>query len=483
MAMNSCRRSLFMSHRNAWEAIRFPLVKALIIFLGLVFCFGIAENVPGQIVDEEAAYQHYRAGKKLSSEQAEAYRQVIKKYKPQIEAAGKAIAPHLLRVDGPQNITVKKGYDHLVEKLNALSGQLREELAVIDAWPNGKKPKQHESDKPKSEVPERTKADDIADKIENAASCCPNCPYDDDKILEKLKLTATQKENVERLRKQRQKSLAAGVKAASKKKNTAHTRRALYGVLRFIAALHHYRIRYSFTPVQIDIFDRESTDWQPPTFEDLTQGEKPENILIGNEDEVNRDLEKRLTRTNFYKYQEFKSMLAIDDELEMKLTGFDSESQGVFKAATERLEELKEGNASRGETDFVIKDCDKQFAKIQKGIRMSIARGQRESFYALSLLLFDALEFPAQNMASFDSFDLAEQDVKKVKDALMLFLDENMKAVVDPSDVSVSRQETMQKELENKVKAVLPAKVRVAWDDAGKTYPKILDAVKKYKSQ
>ncbi len=353
---------------------------------------------------------------------------------------------------------------------NRIVEKFRAEIRAILAWPNGKDPNA------------KTEAEKAAENIENTPKI-PENPYDDDKRLEKLNLTPEQKAKIEKLRKERQKAMAAIVKAAAKKKNTVKNRRTFVASLRFFFALYNYRMRYTFTPRQIDIFNEppgggpsggpgiEPPPIVLPPINNLTGGTKPDDLLKGGEEESGTEAKKRLTRTNFYDFPEFQSFLGLDDTQMTELAGYDAVSRAAIQAAQD------------ADVYFAFQDCDKELGKIQNSIRRLIPREQRESFNALSLLLFDAMEFPSQNIASFSHGEgWTGADEIKVQEVLMPFFYANKELVLDPAEVPVSELVTLQQTLEKNVRSALPAGPRAAWKDAKTSNPVIYEAVKKYKN-
>lgn len=337
-----------------------------------------------------------------------------------------------------------------------------------------------------------------ANRIKNAKEAYKGCPYDRLDQIKGLKLMPEQKEKIDKIREQRQVVLATVVLKSSTKKSTVKTRRTLYGSLRFFVSFYNYRIRRTLTPDQIVVFDADPIgaladddtaisvdpieallpDDNYPTLDDILQGAKPEDILNGTEDEIDDNTaKKRLTRTNWYDYTEFRSMLNLDDDQMMMLAGLDAEARANLETTVEALENLNDSEAGKR----LLNDCDKQFESIQKRIRRTITRSQKESFNALSLLLFDALEFPSQNMASFNTHELSLDDMHKIRHALEEFFNKNLESILGPDDIFTEKHDKLQVELESTIEPLLPIEIRDDWNKARSTYGSIYDAIKKHK--
>ncbi|MGL4942249.1 MAG: hypothetical protein ACRC46_03540, partial [Thermoguttaceae bacterium] len=312
----------------------------------------------------------------------------------------------------------------------------RAKIDAIYAWPNGKNPNSQPTarpepskpqEPPKPQPPQKTdaekKAEDNAKKIENA-DCKGCCPYDNLDKIKDLKLTPEQQQKIDALRKQRQQKMAQSVKMAKTKRYSTTSRRSLYRILRFFFSLYNYRIRYTMTPTQIGVFDREKEPVQVDRLEDLLAGLKEQEVFSDDQNApemVETGDKKRLTRTNFAEYDEFRKMLVLDDEQLHELAALDSDTRGNFEAAVEAI------SKDKSREQAILEDADKEFASIQAKIRKLIPRGQKEDFNTLMLLLFDALEFPSQNMASFAAFEMSEDEVKKLDGILQPFLKSNTK--------------------------------------------------------
>ncbi|MGL4943456.1 MAG: hypothetical protein ACRC46_09730, partial [Thermoguttaceae bacterium] len=306
------------------------------------------------------------------------------------------------------------------------------DVAAIKAWPNGKNPNAKPEPKPepsKPQPPQKTdaekKAEENAKKIENA-DCKNCCPYDNLDKIKDLNLTPEQQQKIDALRKLRQMKMAQSVKMAKTKRYSTTSRRSLYRILRYFFSLYNYRIRYTMTPNQIAIFDVFNDDvvMNVDRLEDLLAGMSEQEVFSDDKNApemVETGDKKRLTRTNFAEYDEFRKMLVLDDEQLHELAALDSDARGNFEAAVEAI------SKDKSREQAILEDADKEFASIQAKIRKLIPRGQKEDFNTLMLLLFDALEFPSQNMASFAAFEMSEDEVKKLDGILQPFLKSNTK--------------------------------------------------------
>lgn len=387
-----------------------------------------------------------------------------------------------------------RGSISIVDMGPIMNDLFRESRAIM-AWPGGKKPGMEKKNddtrrpentrqRPNDPSPEAAKAaEKNAEKIEKAKEAYPGCPYDNLDKIKDLNLTPAQKQKVDTLRTQRQRIMAKSVKTAKSKRYGTASRRSLYRVLRYFVSLYNHRIYLTFTPRQVDVFKRHLRDGDGPmevdSLEDLLNG-IPERDVFGDDgqpDWQETGDRKRLTRTNFGDYDEFRTLLNLDDDQLHELAALDGEARGVCDAAVEAI--LADRNAAAR----ALRETDDAFEAIRIKTRKLIPRGQREHFDALMLLLLDALEFPAQNRASFALFELQDSDAERLDAVLTTFARGHVKQISDPAEVSLVTQRLLQGELETKAREVLSRKDQTTWNDTKATYRIFYDAVKKYKEQ
>ena len=191
------------------------------------------------------------------------------------------------------------------------------------------------------------------------------------------------------------------------------------------------------------------------------------------------ELEVRLSRSNFHHYDEFSRFLNLTDHQLFTLDALGAIFDAALDAALEEYRDLS--NPSRTEILRVFTNYAERTGNVAERIGDQMTRAQMARFDTLSILLVDALEFPASNMASFEGVELTSTQRIAVQGALNDFALNEIDKLVRPNRVSVSQQQTAQRTLETNIRSALSGRALEEWNRAFNENRTLHESVRKHK--
>ncbi|MDR1270139.1 MAG: hypothetical protein LBK82_11500 [Planctomycetaceae bacterium] len=474
----------------------------------ILCCFGILEStmcfaqlsVKGYARDE--TLKAARAAN-FSAEQIKAVNAILDRYEKEgieIEKEVNRVLPNLpYTSDGKSGIRSIDRIEFRRKKLAVIDRAFESDYKRIANWKDGKNPdnkqepqQQSQQKQPQTQQPSESSA---AKKIANADEAFPNNPHDKLDKIPGMNLSANQKTQINKLRKQRQEQMSKTVTSIKiqKIRKSKISVRKIFGILKFIAYLFNYRIERYLTPQQITVLrNYQRVPMEVDRLEDLLGGASSDEIFPSpnesgtkewNDGQSAEETGERLTRTNWQSFEEFKTLLNLNDDQLFALEGLDAEAKAANTDATEAI------NEKINITDVDIRNiCNlhaERFALVNDRIRSKMQRNQIEKFNVLQLLLLDVLEFPEANRTSFRLFELSDRDTKNLNAAMIFFVlnRTNLKMLTEPNSVTVEQQKNAQKALEQKVKLQLPQTGINKWDKIVAENEKLMNAIRKYKER
>ncbi|MDR2115016.1 MAG: hypothetical protein LBP87_01395 [Planctomycetaceae bacterium] len=540
-------------------------MKRYFIFLAVsvVICyFGniLSTACYGQLVKREGEYGYLREdilktarAANFSAEQIKAVNALYDQYDKkwfEIDDELNRVLPNLpFTLDGKSGIRSIERIEWMRKKMGVLNRKFETDYKRIADWKSGKNP--DEKQKPKQEklqqekpqqnqsqqnLPQQNQSQQnqsqqnqsqrkqspqnqsptssVEEKLANAEEAFPNNPHDKLDKIPGMNLSATQKTQINKLRKQRQEQMSktvAKIKIQKIRKSRISVRK-IFGILKFIAYLFNYRIERHLTPQQIIVLRKyQGIPIEVDRLEDLLGGASPEEIFPSpnetgtkdwNDGKSAEETGERLTRTNWQTFDELKTLLNLNDDQLFVLEGLDAEAKAANTDAIEAINERT--NITDADIRNICNQHAERFALVNNRIRSKMQRNQMEKFNVLQLLLLDALEFPEANMASFGLFELSaiprglaerlanfglfessDKNKKNLNAAMILFVQDknNLKMITDSNSVSVEQQKNAQKTLEQKVKLQLSQSDIDKWEKIVAENKDLLNTIRKYKER
>ncbi|MDR1141631.1 MAG: hypothetical protein LBL62_08060 [Planctomycetaceae bacterium] len=485
-------------------------MKRHLLFLAIpviLCCFGILESttcfaqpsrwgIAGRYSREDNIKGSRAAG--FSEEQIKAVNALFDRYEKEereIENEVNRVLPNLpYTSDGKSGIRSIDRIEFRNKKMGVINRAFESDYKRIENWKDGKNPdnkqplQQPPQKPPQTQQPSESSA---AKKIANAEEAFPNNPYDKLDKIPGMNLSANQKTQINKLRKQRQEQMSktvASIKVQKIRKSKISVRK-IFSFLKYIAYLFNYRIERHLTPNQIIVLrNYRKVPMEVDRLEDLLAGASTDEIFPSPNESGTKEWDNgksaeetgvRLTRTNWQSFDEFKTLLNLNDDQLFALEGLDGEAEA---ANADALEAIIKEPANITDTD-IRNICDlhaERFALVNARIRSKMQRNQIEKFNVLQFLLLDVLEFPESNMASLYLFELSDRD-KKNMNAAMIFFVQKLKTLTEP--VTVEQQKNAQKTLEQKVKLQLTRTGINKWDKIVAENEKLMNVIRKYKER
>jgi hypothetical protein len=478
----------------------------------ILCCFGILESttcfaqpsrwgIAGRYSREDNIKGSRAAG--FSEEQIKAVNALFDRYEKEereIENEVNRVLPNLpYTSDGKSGIRSIDRIEFRNKKMKVINRAFEADYTRIENWKGGKNPdnKQPPQQQPPQKPPQTQPPSEssAATKIANAEEAFPNNPHDKLDKIPGMNLSANQKTQINKLRKQRQEQMSktvASIKIQKIRKSKISVRK-IFGILKFIAYLFNYRIERHLTPQQITVLrNYQRVPMEVDRLEDLLGGASSDEIFPSpnesgtkewNNGQSAEETGVRLTRTNWHSFDELKTLLNLNDDQLFALEGLDAEAKAANTDAIETI------NERTNITDAEIRNiCDlhaERFALVNDRIRSQMQRNQMEKFNVLQFLLLDVLEFPEANRTSFRLFELSDKDTKNLNAAMIFFVlnRTNLKMLTEPNSVTVEQQKNAQKALEQKVKLQLPQTGINKWEKIVAENEKLMNAIRKYKER
>ncbi|MDR3196967.1 MAG: hypothetical protein LBU34_03770 [Planctomycetaceae bacterium] len=466
----------------------------------ILCCFGILESTKCFAQSSVKGYAREETlnaarAANFNAEQIKAVNALLNRYEKEtheIENEVDRVLPNLpYTPDGKSGIRSIDRIEFRRKKLGVIDRAFESDYKRIANWKDGKNP-DNKQQEPQTQPPSESSA---AKKIANAEEAFPNNPHDKLDKIPGMNLSADQKTQINKLRKQRQEQMSkivTNIKIQKIRKSKISVRK-IFGILKFIAYLFNYRIERHLTPKQIIVLrNYRKVPMEVDRLEDLLGGASSDEIFPSpnesgtkewNNGQSAEETGERLTRTNWHSFDEFKTLLNLNDDQLFALEGLDAEAKAANTDAVEAI------NERTNITDTDIRNiCGlhaERFVLVNDRIRSKMQRNQMEKFNVLQLLLLDALEFPEANMASFHLFELSDKDKKNLNTAMIFFVQSktNLKMLAEPNSVAVEQQKNSQKALEQKVKLQLTQTCIDKWTKIAAENEKLLNTIRKYKER
>jgi hypothetical protein len=489
-------------------------MKRPLLFLAIpviLCCFGILEStmcfaqpsrwgIVGRYSREDNIKGSRAAG--FSEEQIKAVNALFDRYEKEereIENEVNRVLPNLpYTPDGKSGIRSIDRIEFRNKKMEVINRAFESDYKRIENWKDGKNPdnkqsqpqQQPQQKQPQTQQPSGSSA---ATKIANAEEAFPNNPHDKLDKIPGMNLSANQKTQINKLRKQRQEQMSKTVSSIKiqKIRKSKISVRKIFRFLKFIAYLFNYRIERHLTPKQITVLrNYQKVPMEVDRLEDLLAGASSDEIFPSPNESGTKEWDNgksaeetgvRLTRTNWQSFDEFKTLLNLNDDQLFALEGLDAEAEA---ANADALEAIKE-HANITDTD-IRNICDlhaERFALVNDRIRSKMQRNQMEKFNVLQLLLLDVLEFPESNMASLHLFELSDKDKKNLNAAMIFFVQSRSKLKTLTEPISVEQQKNAQKTLEQKIKLQLSQTAINKWEKIVSENKELLNTIRKYKER